>query len=271
MHLSLVAFSRRNLTVNPHLLLSFSWSSFQEFFRGLILREIYMGWEPCWGPDTSLVLIEAKIEDACYRREWFGSFARIYRQTSRHDPSDVEIARHFEYQGQSNIVSWISPTIHYRACELARKGLRLVEPTNANRYHSVVVEVIGTLFILNSFKIITSVDIIVGIPSDLLTRSVGPNEGYVALMRVVLFLCINSSSPGWGYIFLSLILRWSWWTVWGLSLAASSWSLSFHEGVLILYKFWRPSLELVFKFIFLKKKHFQNCLKIVSDELKLSK
>lgn len=56
-------------------------------------------------------------------KERDGIFVKVYQGATCHEPSDVEITHHLECQGQSNIVSWIGLSDHYKANELARKGL----------------------------------------------------------------------------------------------------------------------------------------------------
>lgn len=82
------------------------------------------------------------------------------------EPSDVKLVRHLECQGQSNGISWIIPDDHFKAVELARRGLRLVESDNANKYHLVATEAVGTPSILNIVEAITNTDIMVTIPLD---------------------------------------------------------------------------------------------------------
>lgn len=59
---------------------------------------------------------------------------------------------------------------------LTHKGLRLVEPANANRYPWVAFEVVGTPSVLNTTEVVAKTDITVGNPSDSLILPVGLRE-----------------------------------------------------------------------------------------------
>lgn len=72
-------------------------------------------------PMPPLVLIEAEIEVFYQRKESENIFAKTYRGVTGQEPSDAEISHHLECMGQSDVVSGISLSDHYRADVLAHK------------------------------------------------------------------------------------------------------------------------------------------------------
>lgn len=58
-------------------------------------------------------------------------------------------------------MSWTSPGDHLKDDEQVRRGLRLIESDNANKYHWMAAKVLGTPSTMNTTKAITNVDIIV--------------------------------------------------------------------------------------------------------------
>ena len=99
-------------------------------------------------------------------REHADNFVWFYRGRNGYGHSDVEIASHLEYMGMSNVVPWIRPDDHFKVDELTHKGNRLIEPYNANRYHWVSTEVVGTPSIMDTVATITNVSFLVDNPSD---------------------------------------------------------------------------------------------------------
>lgn len=123
-----------------------------------------------------LVLTETVVENAPHWREHTGIFLKAYMGAIGYKPSYIEITCHLECMEQSNIVSWITASDHYKADELARRGLQLVKSTNTNRYHWLAVKAVGTPSILNTAEFIVNIDIMVGNPSNWSILLVGPKE-----------------------------------------------------------------------------------------------
>lgn len=104
-------------------------------------------------------------------------------------------------------MSWVNPKDHHRADILACKGLRLIKSANANIYHWVAAEIVGTLSILDTVDVVTKVVITVGNPLDLAILPVGMKERVYNSCEDVRFLFTSVSSLVWGYFHLSLIFR----------------------------------------------------------------
>lgn len=72
-----------------------------------------------------------------------------------------------EHMGQSNIVSWLKPTEHFKFDESSQKRVMLLELADASEYSWLDAEVFGTSFILNMKVVVDVVDIMVDDLSDL--------------------------------------------------------------------------------------------------------
>lgn len=60
-------------------------------------------------------------------RELVDGFVEVYQKTNICEPSDVEVMTHLEYQGRSDVVSWIKLVKHFKFDELYQRGVSLVE------------------------------------------------------------------------------------------------------------------------------------------------
>lgn len=69
------------------------------------------------------VLTEVEIEVARQRRAHVSNFVRLYQGMNDRKPSDAKIARHLEYWGKSNDVSWIRLDDPFKVKELDQKGI----------------------------------------------------------------------------------------------------------------------------------------------------
>lgn len=97
-----------------------------------------------------LVLTETEIEDAHQRRENVGHFFQTYRESIGHDPGDVVISHHLEWEGLQDTMFWINPGDHHIVDVLAHKGIRLIKATNVSRYHWIVALIVGTMSFLDT-------------------------------------------------------------------------------------------------------------------------
>lgn len=82
------------------------------------------------------------------------------------NPMTLKLHVILECQEKSNVVSWIRSRDRYKAEELVCNRLWLVKLANANRYHWVSTEVVGTPSILNTIEATTDVNIRVRNPLD---------------------------------------------------------------------------------------------------------
>lgn len=110
------------------------------------------------------------------RREHVSLFVKTYEESIGHDPSDTEITCHLDCERQHDVMTWVNPSDHHRADILARKGLLLIESSNASRYHWVAVEIVRTRFVLNNVKAITQADITVDDSSNYMIMLVMSDE-----------------------------------------------------------------------------------------------
>lgn len=112
------------------------------------------------------ILIEAEIEASCQRRECVGRFVQTYWESTGHGPSDGKIVHYLECEGRHDTISWVNPDNHHRVYVLVCKGICLIDPANASRYHWMNAKIVRTPFILNIVESVTQANIITGNTPD---------------------------------------------------------------------------------------------------------